>query len=528
MLATAVSIARWLRENQQRDGGICDPMHGDEGTYAASFAGLAFGLMAIDTGDRIWSQAYLRSVSLAHSSGSDFDQLALLLLASAATRQTDASKHVPRPISDWRVPMVRQIDLCNGRRLVSNNWIAMRALNYTLRAELAGSRSDRDTAARLWDKVMGWQLRDGLFVDSPDGVATPITYHAKVCAMLALGLSEAALENAALQSSLRRGLQALARLVSPSGVMVPYGRSRNTLFGYAAGIIALRRGACLLNQPEYFELATRLHDRLRQFQRADGHIPCVLNDGETEREDWDVYVNNPDYNAYAAALLLLAERTKTCHPSTLSAASSADTAHGDAMDPLQPTMDQIGPILTIRLGSMFAAFATEGQTVPFHTPFFSDHRYYGMQPLWIEQNGEALVSPSPYRWRGGADRTGLVDPSANPWIPYLSVAGSRYCVRRYSQVQVRQADMSFHIEAVGEPEVYRPVARWLRGVSALLSPLNKRPVQVFRPHPLAGVHLRRRLSWDAETGVLQATTQVLGSLPTGATLHQPETEVRCR
>ena len=39
------------------------------------------------------------------------------------------------------------------------------------------------------------------------------------------------------------------------------------------------------------------------FQGADGHVPGVLNDGETEKVDWDVYVRNTDYNAYAAAML---------------------------------------------------------------------------------------------------------------------------------------------------------------------------------------------------------------------------------
>src|SRR5205823_188033 len=108
-----------------------------------------------------------------------------------------------------------------------------------------------------------------------------------------------------LCAALGRGLEALAALVSPSGVLVPYGRSRSTLFGYAAAILALRRGARLLGQPEYVALAARLEGRVGRFQRADGHVPCVLNDGEAGKADWDAYVNNPDYNAYASAAILL-------------------------------------------------------------------------------------------------------------------------------------------------------------------------------------------------------------------------------
>src|SRR5205085_2781958 len=118
--------------------------------------------------------------------------------------------------------------------------------------------------------------------------------------MLALAVPETEFGNAAVRTALERGLQAMAALVSPSGVLVPYGRSRNTLFGYAAAILAFRRGARRLDQPIYETIANRLESRVATFQRSDGHVPCVLNNDEREKKDWDVYVNDPDYNAYAA------------------------------------------------------------------------------------------------------------------------------------------------------------------------------------------------------------------------------------
>ena len=57
MTITATGIASRLRENQQPDGCIRDPLHGDCGTYAGGMAALAFGLAAIHTGDTAWAEA---------------------------------------------------------------------------------------------------------------------------------------------------------------------------------------------------------------------------------------------------------------------------------------------------------------------------------------------------------------------------------------------------------------------------------------------------------------------------------------
>src|SRR3989442_10003449 len=74
-------IADWLRENQQTDGRVLDPMHREYGTYADGFAGLVFGLMAMRTGDSRWDAAGDRSLRVARQRPreSEFDQLALLL-----------------------------------------------------------------------------------------------------------------------------------------------------------------------------------------------------------------------------------------------------------------------------------------------------------------------------------------------------------------------------------------------------------------------------------------------------------------
>jgi len=513
-------MAGWLRANQKPDGRILDPVHREHGTYAAGFAGLAFGLMALRTGVTAWMDSCRLSVNTARQRprDSEFDQLALLLAAAlvrkAATQASDA------PDLGVCLPAAETVALYKGRRLVSNNWIAMRALNYSLRDKLTGSRRDADEAARLWERVLGWQLPDGLFIDSPGGEATPVTYHAKFCAMLALALSETEFGSEAIQAALQRGLEAMAALVSPAGVLVPYGRSRNTLFGYAAAILAFRRGASLLDQPSYEVIASRLESRIAKFQETDGHVPCVLNEGETTKRDWDVYVNNSDYNAYAAALLLLADHA----PSRCRGGSSSERFRGDSARPAAYSQSlvvcAVGPVLTVQYGDLFAALAVHGQAVPAGTPFFCDHRQYGLQPLWIERGDAVLLEPALYQWDGGEDRTALVEPGANPWIPYVAVNKDRYCVRRYEEVCVKQAGSVVEIEGEGRPDTYCPIPRWERGLRALLFRTTGHAPLMFRSAVLDGIRLRRRLVWDAGRITLRATTQVAGDLPAGASLHQ--------
>jgi hypothetical protein len=516
-MALGAALAHWLRESQQPDGRVVDSTHGEPGSYADGFAALAFGLMALRTGDRSWIRPCRTALAITRRRPrhSEFDQLARLLLASSIAE----APQVTAIFGSTCVPAAAEVDLYRGKRLVSHNWIAMRALNYSLRGRLTGRKSDRTEAARLWESVLGWQTPDGLFIDSPGGEATPTTYHAKFCAMLTVAFSETDVGSEAMLAALRRGLDALARLISPAGVLVPFGRSRGTLFGSAAAILALSRGALLCDEPSYGLLAHRMLARLRDFLCSDGHIPCVLNRGETHRQDWDVYVNNADYNAYAAALLLMADRSGIsaapgCLASRGSLSASGELARDHAL-----AVDRIGPILTVRHGNLFAAFSSEGQTVPFGTPFFCDHRYYGMQLLWIEEAGQSLFEPAPYRWRGGQDRVLLVDPTMSAWIPYVTARDQRYCVRRYGDVRVRHTGSVVTLEGEGQPDAYQPVSRWQRGAAAWLSPATGRPAAVFRTRRLPGVSLHREIILDLDRRTIGAVTDVSGRLPQAARLE---------
>jgi hypothetical protein len=501
-------IADWLLAQLTSDGHIIDSVHREPGTYVQGFAALVFALQAERTGDPKWLDGCRRSLAVAQRRPltSEFDQLALLLLVTVAQSPTgEAARCKGSAVPHSRVPK-----LYRGRRLVSNNWVAMRALNFTLRAHLTGSDSDRREAARLWQRVLAWQLPNGLFSDAPGGEATPTSYHAKFCAMLALAEwadpEFAATElGSRCRDALRRGLDALLPLISPTGVLAPYGRSRNTLFGQAAAVFALRIGARLFESEDYSRAARLCEMRLAPFIQPDGHIPCVLNQGEVEKRDWDVYVNNPDYNAYAAALLLLAEIL----------APKRVLSNERATVSLEPGVREVTPLLVIRDAESYAVFVTHGQCVPLGTPFFADTRYYGMQPLYIERAGRCVFEAAPYTWKGESDRRSLFDPKSSGWIPWLDRGADRWCVRRFEKVRITPVEKGILVEAEGTPDLLRPLSRLERVLRSLIAAGLGKPSPIARSQVLAGVRLKRTLVWRPANSELGTETRIDGVLPSG-------------
>jgi len=490
-MSTPRRIAEWLRRHQQRDGRIRCPLHGDRGHYAEGFAALAFGLLALRTGDPDWIAACDRALAAARQAPntSEFQAFARVLLARMAADD-------PR-FARWSDAAA--IPLYRGGRLVSHNIRAMRAAAFALRARLTGHEADRRVAERLWADLLAQQQRCGLFSDCPGGVATPTTYHAKCCAMLALTAELAGDTDPHRMQALRRGLAALARLVSPGGMLVPYGRSPGSLFGAAAAIAALRWGGRRFGERDWANASARLERALAAWQRPDGHLPALLAEGEAERRGWDVYLSNVDYNAYAAALLLLSEPAAT---GDAAATGSDDLA-----------VAEIGPLVLITGGGWFVAVVGRGQSVPFGAPFFCDHRYYGIQPLWIERGGQCQLGPAPFTWYNGSERLRIADPAENPYLPYLEWQGERAAARTLDRLVIDTQDRRVILVGEGELTCYRPWPRWRRAVAELLYPLGAPPPPVFVVRTVPGVRLRHEFCWDVQRGALALRAELLGTPP---------------
>ncbi|MFN3286254.1 MAG: hypothetical protein ACK45F_08240, partial [bacterium] len=120
----------------------------------------------------------------------------------------------------------------------TNNWHAMRAVCLVQRGLALGRAADVEAARRcMYHEVLPLQDGSGLFADYPargstGDRCTPLTYHAKFCAMLAMVLSD--LPDSQIQEALGRGVVALAQLCAPDGETLYFGRSCNSLYGYAA------------------------------------------------------------------------------------------------------------------------------------------------------------------------------------------------------------------------------------------------------------------------------------------------------
>jgi len=497
----AEGMARWLRGRQSPDGGrIVDSIHQVSGTYADGFAALVFCLLG-------WSDARdtALKVSLARPANSEFDSLAQALILEVTPDSLTPSQ---------RSALVNQ-SLYQGRALVSNNWALFRGLTRVLRSRLYPDFS-----------VLQKQLPSGLFPDSPVGTATPVCYHAKICATLAL--LEAFRPQAPHRQALHRGLEALLHLVSPQGLMVPYGRSRNSLFGYGSAYLALRLGTAFFQDPRHQAAAEAILGRLRRYQHSDGHIPAILNENEWLRQDWDVYINNPDYNAFAAACLLLADRlvtptafpapspsptpSTTSPPSPLpdssptrapaSSPASSPASHptpspSHASSPTSPSPDpspapstspsspssasfssspppeygifNLGPILVCRHPRGYFACSTTGEFAPYGSPFFCDTRYAGLTPLCFDDGQNLRNFDENYCWDGRDSTRGcLVNPRISDYIPYLELNRQRYWVRLYGALTATLEGDVLSVSGSGLPLTSQPLPRWRRFLASWL------------------------------------------------------------
>lgn len=436
---TAIKIADWLSRRQSTStGAIVDSVHQVTGTYSDGFAALVFALLD-------WPEPLCKAlkISLARPLSSEFDGFAQALILHLGTKALGT-----RQIQDLKAR-----PLYNGDQLVSNNWALFRALTR----ELRGKPGDFS--------LLGRQLPSGLFPDCPLGQATPTCYHAKICAIVAL--QSVLLGTSRHLVTLRSGLNALVAMISPRGVIAPYGRSRNTLFAYGSAYLALRLGAQLFQDGLYSWGSNQILRFITSFQQQDGHIPAVLNQNEWLREDWDVYINNPDYNAFAAACLLLASRLAPRVPTaTLPEEGVAD----------------LGPILTVRTDGAYFACSTTGEFVPLGSPFFCDSRYAGVAPLLYDSNQHYQLFDQSYCWDGrDHTRKVLTEPAISDWIPFVLWGKRRYWVKRFSATAWSYQDRVLRLSGEGTPCFAKPRKAWRRFFD---NKVRSKPALQMDLHPL--------------------------------------------
>ncbi len=515
------SIGNWLQTRQGETGAILTDNGGISPTdhYAHAFAALTFTLMAEAEGDsHFWSSAakalrFTLSIPEPERKIQEFDSLALLLMAHTVRN----SRSAPGRISSLLEDAIHEPNfLYDGRRLVSNNWMAMRAVCHLLHAELTGDSDSQLRGEELLQQTVTWQLEDGVFIDFPAAPrsewATPLTYHAKICSMLTLALRLPLTLDERLTNkiglALQRGLNALDSVSSPGGECLYYGRSCNSLFGLVAANFAFQYGPDPLSYRS-FETSREAIIRLLESRLCeDGRLRLVPDKAPDSRDGWDIYYHSEVYNAYAAAFLLL----------DLPSARDQHKGQVDAIEIRESQtvhLDKAG-LLTVRSKEFFAAFSTRGQCVLDGSSLFCDMRYSAMQPLLIEAGQRAQVPEPPLWWDGPSTKHLAVAPENIGFTPAIAWRGTQYCSRVLIDVSVVSEDGATVIHGNGHAVALSLPARPIRLIRRLRGKLTGHGDFSFTADTLSGIEIVRVVMIIPESGIVAFIDGYSGNLPTGA------------
>lgn len=347
-------------DGQIVDPGTDEPVPDDH--YANSCFAVAGLRAAARSGSESLRQTATRSLQYYLSLGSEkrghgeFNSLALLELIRDS-RQGRYELPVPETQLTDTIEFESTVDSRQG-----NNWLLLRGLCHYRLADLYGGWRDRLAFQRICRVVKYWTQDDGVVADSPRfpvaPVETPMTYHAKLATLCAhLGVEA---DNQWLTQTALDGFRALSTIALPSGESLYYGRSENTLFGYATAL----DGAFRLPSDERWLAELRYRLASHVLSSFNPKRATCRPGGELARSV-DDYVYDGVYSAYAAMVLL-------------------GLSDGTVAPPRNPesgtveTLDTAG--LTAVVGNASAlGVASEGQ-VKF-TDGVPDPRYSGLVPL---------------------------------------------------------------------------------------------------------------------------------------------------
>jgi hypothetical protein len=314
-------IVEYLRNNQTAKGTLFDRVDNNitpDDHYANTFYALSTIKVYNVTKDEEWLKSAIRvfdyffdlpKTSRGHK---EINNLALLLIYRELKDMINKPDYIREGKLEKELKeMTFNVDM---NSTPSNNWLATRACCHALRYYYLNSEHEKSEAEELMNRVLSFQLEDGFFYDYPnipyhDTYATPLTYHAKTCAMISMYCDY--IHNSRTLAALMKGLLTLSKFIAPDGEAFYYGRTNNGIYGYVSAIYAYEQAAKYLENENveqsgnFRKSALLLFNHLKKWQRKDGHIPICPNTEEHLKLGWDKYMHNTVYNAYTAAFLLI-------------------------------------------------------------------------------------------------------------------------------------------------------------------------------------------------------------------------------
>lgn len=257
-----------------------------------------------------------------------------------------------------------------------NNWLLLRAA-CELRLEDMGVQPSYFYPLRL-AMARSWVQSDGIIADAPRvpiaPVETPLTYHAKMTYLSAI----IARYRPRWLSIASKGIESLYAVSLPTGESLYFGRSENTIFGYASILGALSELFKLGYSEKIFaELSGRTSRYLRD--RFDPKNPTAFPVQGSNPDSIDEYVFDTVYSAYAAMVLL--------------DLSLPDTNYNPKYTPGNSNLKQSG-IHTWYGSHSAVGFASHGQYKI--TQGRPDPRYAGMIPHAFTYKDSPVLSGIPH------------------------------------------------------------------------------------------------------------------------------------
>ena len=202
----------------------------------------------------------------------------------------------------------------------ANNFFAYKALAHILRFnifdfnEISPSRkNDFKEGMHIIDNyLLSWQFSDGFFYDKPQLLNSKHglshnTYHATM--MMVMSFMATFSSNSEYLKSVEKAIFAMESITSPSGEAFAFGRSNNTLFGYANAILGL--SLFILQKPKNTDYLIQFRKLLFEFV-CNNHFKgqtfsIVPYYGGNKRIGFDKYMFSIVYNSYSLSILLLTE-----------------------------------------------------------------------------------------------------------------------------------------------------------------------------------------------------------------------------
>jgi hypothetical protein len=376
-MSFGTALVRSLADTLE-DGWLHDPQSGNPvGTdqYAQTCFGVAALRAGAATGDESLTRAGTRalraylSVPPEQRGHSEFNSFAV----SQLYRDREDGKY-ELPISTDQLTRLVSYQLGIGTQQ-GNNWLLLRIASE-LELDSLGVQSSSMLLPLWLATARRWVQSDGTIVDQPrlpvSSPETPLTYHAKMTYLSAL----IARHHAEWEKIALRGARALHEACLPVGESLYFGRSENTIFGYACVIGAISVLTKLGHSDEWLtELAGSTGKYLKT--HFDTDEPRGLPQyGSVEGKSIDEYVSDVVYPAYASMILT------NCTLPTGSTTTHSSGGH----------LDQMGvAVFSGRESSV--AVATRGQYKS--TRGRPDPRYAGMVPHAFTYEDDSVVPGIP-------------------------------------------------------------------------------------------------------------------------------------